>query len=139
MGKVTSYHKGDMLFETKVGNHIVASDVPGTPAWGGKDRAPTPPDFFIVSLGSCIAAFVVQYCQNVGIDSQDMSVDVDYDKSDKPVYLKNIRVTVYLPHADVKDRIEAIRRVSEHCTVHETISQIDHIDIEVLDRNAHAA
>lgn len=136
MGKVTSYHKGDMIFETNIGNHIITNDVPATPVWGGKDRAPTPPDLFIASLSSCVAAFVVQYCQNIGINSQDISVDVTYDKSDKPVFLKNIAVTVNLPHADVNDRMEAIRRVSEHCTVHETISQLENIAIEVRDQNS---
>jgi putative redox protein len=135
MGKITSYHKGDMLLETRVGNHTVVNDVPSTPAWGGKDRAPTPPDYLMVSLSSCVAAFVVQYCANSGINTQDMSVDVTFDKEEKPAFLKNIRVKVNLPHAEITDRKDAVRRVCEHCTVHETLTRLDRINIEVTDKN----
>ena len=133
MGKVTSYHKGEMLFETKVGDYTVISDVPPDPTWGGKGRAPTPPEYFIVSLSSCIAAFVVQYCKNSGINFDDMSVDVNFNKEEKPAYLKDISVQVYLPHAEVGEREEAIKRVCEHCTVHETLTRLEHISIQIID------
>jgi len=133
MSKVTSYYKGDMVFETRVGNHVVLNDVPANPAWGGKDRAPTPPDYFIVSISSCVAAFVVQYCTRAGISVQDMSVSVTYAKADKPVYLKDIVVTVKLPHAELADRLEALKKVCEHCTVHETINQLEQVGIVIED------
>ncbi|RKZ37282.1 MAG: hypothetical protein DRQ49_16470 [Gammaproteobacteria bacterium] len=135
MPKITSYHKGDMLFETKAGNHTILSDVPPSPEWGGKDRAPTPPEYFIVSLSSCIAAFIVQYADKVGINTQDMSVDVNFDKENKPAHLKNISVVINLPHAELKGREKAIQRVCEQCTVHETISRLEHIDVSVKDKN----
>ncbi len=136
MAKITSYHKGDMLFETQVGNHTIVNDVPLTPAWGGKDRAPTPPEYFVVSLSSCIAAFMVQYGNNTGINTQDISVDVTFDKEEKPAYLKNFSIVINLPHADVEKREEAIKRVCEHCTVHKTISLLGHIEISVVDKKA---
>ena len=135
MPKITSYHKGDMLFETKAGNHTILNDVPPSPEWGGKDRAPTPPEYFIVSLSSCIAAFIVQYADKAGINTQDMSVDVNFDKENKPAHLKNISVVINLPHAEVKGREKAIQRVCEQCTVHETISRLEHIDVSVKDKN----
>ncbi len=135
MGKITSYHKGDMLFETKAGNHTILNDVPLTPAWGGKDRAPTPPEYFIVSLSSCIAAFVVQYGEKSEMNTQDISVDVTFDKGDKPAHLKNINIVINLPHADVKKRKEAIKRVCKHCTVHETIIRLEHVEISVVDKS----
>ena len=56
MAKITTYYKGDMLFESKLGAHSVIIDVPA--GMGGKDRGPTPPEIFIASLGSCVGAFV---------------------------------------------------------------------------------
>jgi uncharacterized OsmC-like protein len=135
MAKITSYHKGDMLFESKAGNHTILNDVPPTPAWGGKDRAPTPPEYFIASLSSCIAAFVVQYAEKAGINTQDMSVEMSFDKEETPAHLKNLSVVVNLPHADVKEREQAIKRVCQHCTVHETIYRLGQIDISVVDKN----
>jgi uncharacterized OsmC-like protein len=65
-----------------------------------------------------------------------MSVDVLFDKEDKPAYLKNIKVQINLPSAEIQDRQEAIRRVCEHCTVHETLTRLVNIEIEVRDKTA---
>ena len=45
MGKISTYYKGDMLFESEMGNHKLVIDVP--PAMGGRDRGPTPPEVFV--------------------------------------------------------------------------------------------
>ena len=133
MATITTTYQGGMLFESKVGNHRVQVDVP--PEMGGADRAPTPPQFFIVSLGSCVAAFVATYCQQAGIDAQGLEVDVSFDKAENPTRLVNLKIKVKLPHADCQARKQALLRVAEHCPVHETIGTIDHITFEILDRS----
>jgi uncharacterized OsmC-like protein len=131
MGKITTYYKDDMLFETKMGQHSLLIDVPV--GMGGKDRGPTPPELFVASLGSCVAAFVAQYCGRSGIDLRDMTVDVTFDKAEDPTRLVNLKVQVNLPHGDCANREQAIRRVAEHCPVHETISTLEAIEIKVAD------
>jgi len=131
MGTVISTYKGDMLFETQAGNHTVLSDVPATPEWGGKDRAPTPPEFLMMSLSSCIAAFLVKYCKQVKINTDGLIVAVDYNKADKPVYLKDINVQISLPNAEIGTHKNALKRVCEHCVVHETLTHIDNISISI--------
>ncbi len=134
MGKISTVYKGDMLFESEIGKHRVLIDVPA--AMGGSDRAPTPPEIFVASLGSCVAAFVVQYCERNGTDAGDMRVDVSFDKVENPSRLINFKVTIVLPRADCKQRREALLRVAEHCIVHETISNMGEIELEVLDKTA---
>ena len=131
MGKVVSTHKGDMLFETRSGNHVILNDVPAAEDWGGSDRAPTPPEYLIMSLSSCIAAFLVKFCKQAGINSEGMSVEVNFEKADQPVYLKDINVLISLPNAVIGKHEEALKRVCEHCVVHETLTHIDHIDISI--------
>ena len=118
-----------MLFESEIGNHSIVIDVP--PSMGGTDRGPTPPQVFVASLGSCIGAFVANYCENVGIDTADMTVDVTFDKVEDPTRLVNLKVRVNMPHGDYKGRRKAILRVAEHCPVHETICNLEGIDIEL--------
>lgn len=132
MGKISTYYKGDMLFESEMGNHKLVIDVP--PAMGGRDRGPTPPEVFVASLGSCVAAFVAQYCERNGVNTADLSVDVAFDKADDPSRLVNLKVTVNLPHGECKQRKAALQRVAEHCPVHETISTLGGIEIEILDK-----
>ena len=92
MATITTTHKGEMLFESKIGRHAITMDVP--PDMGGADRAPTPPQFFVASLGACVAAFIASYCQQAGIDATDLSVDVSFDKAENPTRLVNLKVSV---------------------------------------------
>ena len=130
MAKITTFYKGDMLFESKIGNHSVTIDVPE--GMGGSDRGPMPPQLFVASLGSCIGAFVAQYCNNNGIDATDMTVDITFDKAYDPTRLVNLAATVKLPNGDCSKRIKAIERVAQHCPVKATIATMEGLDIEIL-------
>jgi len=129
MATVSTAYKGDMLFETQLGRHNVLIDVP--PSMGGNDRGPTPPEFFVASLGSCVAALVANYCNNASIDITDLSVDVEFDKAEDPTRLTNVKVLIHLPHADLNGRETAILRVAERCPVHETICSMDGVEISM--------
>jgi len=129
MAKITTHYKGDMLFGTKLGSHEILIDVPAS--MGGQDRGPTPPEFFVASLGSCIAAFVANYCIQSGIDATGMSVDVLFDKVDDPTRLVNLKVQVNLPLGELNGREKALLRVAEHCPVHETMCHLDGVEISL--------
>jgi putative redox protein len=121
-----------MLFETEVGGQHIVTDV--TPTMGGKGRAPTPPDLFVVSLGACVAAFVAHYCEQQGIDTRELTVETAYEKTDKPAFLTDFRVDVRLPHAECGDRHGAVQRVADHCIIHETLHHLKNLQISILDR-----
>ena len=129
MAQITTYYKGDMLFESKLGEHSVLIGVPLS--MGGADRGPTPPQLFIASLGACVGAFVANYCGKSGIDVSNMTVDVSFDKVEDPTRLVNLKVKVNLPNGDCEKRQRALLRVAEHCPVHETIATLEGINIEI--------
>jgi len=132
-----THYRGDMLFETEVGGQRIATDV--TPPMGGKGRAPTPPDLFVVSLGACVAAFVAHYCEQQGIDTRDLSVETAFEKAEQPVCLTNFRVDVRLPHAECGDREAAVQRVADHCIIHETLHHLKEVQIQIHGRKELAA
>ncbi len=132
MGTISTFFKGDMLFESVMGNHTLTIDVP--PAMDGKDRGPTPPEVFIASLGSCVGAFVASYCADRGIDATDMRVDVSFDKAENPARLVNLQVTIIMPYAECKNRRQALQRVAEHCPVHETIETMEGVEMKIIDK-----
>jgi len=129
MARLTTEYKGDMLFQTSVGTHSVLADVPE--AWGGKNRGLTPPQLLVTSIGACVGAVVANYCNKVGLDAEGMKVDVEFEKADDPVRLQDIEIFIELPNVDVTGREKAIKRVAEHCPVHETICSISRTDIHV--------
>lgn len=130
MAKITTFYKGDMLFESQIRDHSIIIDVPDS--MGGSDRGPMPPELFVASLGSCIGAFVAQYCENNGIDDTDMQVEMTFDKADDPTRLVDLKATVLLPKGDCKARVKAIERVAHFCPVHSTIKTMEDLHIEIL-------
>ncbi len=129
MATIRTHHKGDMLFETELGRHMLQVDVP--PDMGGSDRGPTPPQVFVASLGACVAALVANYCNKAKLSTEDLTVDVVYDKASDPTRLVDMQVKIDLPNADVSGREEAIKRVADRCPVHQTICTLEGVDIEV--------
>lgn len=134
MPRITTEYKGDMLFESKIDHHRVVIDVPES--MGGKDRGLMPPQLFIISLGSCVGAFVAKYAEQHGMDTKGLTVDVDFEKSEHPTRLTDIKVRIVLPEADCSERCrrEALRKVAEHCPVHETIETINKIDFDIVNQ-----
>ncbi len=133
MAKITTYYKGNMLFESQIGKHTLTIDVPES--MGGNDRGPMPPQVFVASLGSCIGAFVAQYCEHNGIDDTGMTVDITFDKAEDPTRLVNLKATVNLPQGECEKRVKAITRVAEHCPVHETIETMGAMEIKILGKD----
>lgn len=138
MTTITALYQDDGSIEAVMGEHRVIVDV--RPNMGGKGRGPTSTELFVASLGSCVAGFVAGYCSNAGLDATGLRVDVNYERSDEPTYLNDLEVVINLPNADVGDREKAIRRVAEHCPVHETVEyNLGVIDFEIRDRAELAA
>ena len=133
MPTITTTYKGEMLFETKKGEHTITIDVPDT--MGGKDRGPTPPQIFIASLGSCIGAFVAQYCENSGIDDSGMTVDLSFEKAEDPTRLVNLRAMIKLPKGECGRRVKAIEKVAGHCPVHATIQTMEELKMEIVGKD----
>ena len=131
MGKITTYLKEGMLFESQLGDHKVL--IEGPESWGGKNTAPPPPQFFMASIGSCVGVLVAHFCDTHQLDPSGMSVDVTYDSADHPTRFTNIKVTVNLPNARCGDECtrKALQSVAEHCPVHETITLLEDIQFEI--------
>jgi len=124
-------YEGQMLFSTTLGEHTVMVDSPLS--MGGADRAPTSPQLFVASLGSCIATFVLQYCLQTGINCEGLSVDVAFEPVGKPVRFEDFSVTINLPHGEVGERRQALERVVEQCPIHLTMEAFRGLEIEIND------
>jgi uncharacterized OsmC-like protein len=128
MATITTHHKGDLLFETQLGDHVLTTDV-------RNNQGPKPPEMFVASLGSCVGVLVADYCERAGINDDGLRVDVDYNWESKPSRLSDVKVTINLPHAELNGRAKAVKRVAEHCPVHQTICSLEGAAIEVNDKN----
>jgi len=124
MARIRTRHSGDLRFETELGDHVLVTDV-------RNNKGPKPPEIFVASLGACVGVLVADYCERVGIDAEGLAVDVDYEWASDPSRISDIKVTIDLPNAELNGRARAIKRVAEHCPVHQTICTLDGAAIEV--------
>jgi uncharacterized OsmC-like protein len=128
MTKLTTYYKGDMLFESEIGRHSLTIDVPA--GMGGSDRGPLPSQLFVAALGGCIGAFAAQYCEQHGISDKGMRVELSYDQADDPTRLVNLRATVVLPSSNCRRHVKASEQMIKYCPVYQTIRTMNDLDIE---------
>jgi uncharacterized OsmC-like protein len=124
MSKISAHLKSDSLFETQLGDHVLTTDPDGV-------EGPSPPEVLVASLGACVGILVADYCERTGIDTEGLSVDVEYDKASNPYRLAEFRVDINLPNGEIDGRTRAIARVAEHCPVHQTMCTLEGAEIRV--------
>ena len=126
-------HEGGMSSSINVRNHKVMVDVPV--AMGGQDKGPTPVDLLAGSLGSCVALYVARWCRDAGVPYEGLEVDVDYVHDRETHCVPVLSVRVRMPEQFPKEREEALLRVAQSCTIHNTLCTIPEITIEVAGEN----
>lgn len=134
MSKITTAYKGDMLFESQLGNHRVVIDMP--PRMGGKDRGPEPSELFIAALGSCIGGAVADHCKRLNFDTRAMTIDVTFNEVAHPTRLANLQVTIHLPHCVCAGQEQALLQSIEHCSIYASLDMRKGIQIELVDKQA---
>jgi uncharacterized OsmC-like protein len=131
MASIETLLRDDLTLEARIGDHVLEADVPES--MGGRGRAPLPPQIFIASLGTCVAAVVADYCRRHELDPAGLRVRTDFDQADQPKRLQNLRVHITLPNVECDDACSAavIARVAEHCPVHQTIASLEDVRFTV--------
>lgn len=132
MPKITTQYKGDMLFESNLGNHRLLIDAPSI--MGGKDRGPQPAMLFMTALAASIGADVADHCIRLGLDPREMRVDLQFNEVEHPTRLANLQVTIHLPHCACAGQEQVILHIAEHCLIYESLKQHSGIQIELVDR-----
>ena len=73
------------LAEAKMRNHFVITDVPVTD--GGEDSAPTPVEYLLTAIGSCVAVTLRMYADRRNWDVGEITVNVLQLKDEQGSYL----------------------------------------------------
>ncbi|MFC1520924.1 OsmC family protein [Elusimicrobiota bacterium] len=99
---------------------------------GGEDRAPSPAELLVGSLGACIAMVINRYCVAHKYDSEGINVSLTFELDKDPKRIKAITADVELPKNFPQDRRDAVKRVIETCPIHNTLHNPPQIDVEVV-------
>jgi putative redox protein len=124
--EVEILHLGDVKFEAVTRGHHVICDQPADN--GGADSGMTPPEFLLVSLGTCAGFYAAQYLKTRSLPTGGLSVKVIAEKASAPARLGSFRIEVNAPVLDSHHQAGILRAVKS-CLVHNTLVNTPAIDI----------
>src|SRR5215469_3152042 len=107
--EVEIHHLGDVKFEAVTRGHRVISDQP--PANGGSDSGMTPPEFLLVSLGTCAGFYAAQYLKTRALPTDGLYIKVVAEKAAQPARLGQFHIEVRTPELDAQHQAGVLRAV----------------------------
>jgi uncharacterized OsmC-like protein len=105
-------------FAASARGHRVLCDQPADNT--GSDSGMTPPEFLLVSLGTCAGFYAAQYLKARGLPAEGLEVKVSAEKAKQPARLGSFRIEVLAPSLDPQHEAGVLRAVKA-CLVHNTL------------------
>ena len=116
--EVKIQHLGNVKFEAIARGHRAVCDQP--PDNGGADAGMTPPEFLLVSLGTCAGFYAAQYLKLHTLPAEGLEINVSAEKAKAPARLGTFRIEVIAPGLDERHEAGVLRAVHA-CLIHNTL------------------
>jgi len=126
--KTVVRYLGNTRFEATARGHRVTCDQPVDNQ--GSDAGMTPPEFLLVSLGTCAGYYAAQYLKTRALDTDGLTVRVSAEKATQPARLASFVIEVEAPEVDAKYG-DGLMRAVKTCLIHNTLSHTAAIDLRV--------
>jgi len=97
----------------------VLSDQPA--GAGGENRAPSPFDLFLVSLGNCAGFFALRFCQQRELSTEGLALVLDSERNPETKRLDKISIRIQLPAGFPEKYRQAIIKATDQCAVKKAI------------------
>jgi ribosomal protein S12 methylthiotransferase accessory factor len=121
---------GNLKVEAAVGDFRVVTDQPETS--GGDNTAPSPTEYFLVSIATCSAYFALKFCRTRGIDYSTMRLKMGHEWDSEQKRYPRITIELTLPE-DFPDKYRtAIIKAMDQCVVKQHLHNPPEFDISVL-------
>ena len=106
---------GNLRVEAAVGDFSVVTDQPEKS--GGDNTAPSPTEYFLVSIATCSAYFALKFCRTRDIDYSDMRLKMEYEWDRDQKRYPTLTIELVLPK-DFPDKYRAaIIKAMDQCVV----------------------
>ena len=119
-------HLGNVKFEAVARGHRVITDQP--PANGGADEGMTPPEFLLVSLGTCAGFYAAEYLKTRSLPAEGLRIKVTAGKAKQPARLDRFLIEVNAPGLEPQHQAGILRAVKS-CLIHNTLLNRPALDI----------
>ena len=127
--ETTVRYLGSVQFEAECRGHKVYCDQPA--ANGGFDEGMTPPEFLLVSLGTCAGYYAAEYLNKNKLPAEALTVKVTADKVKPPARLDAFSIHIHAPGVDLSVHEAGLRAAVEKCLIHNTLKHSPSISVSV--------
>ncbi len=100
---------------------------------GGNDTAPSPFDLFWASLGTCAGYYVLQFCRDRGIPTEEIELNLRTHKNQEKKLVDRVQIEIKLPPAFPDKYRKAIIKAAETCTVKKHLKTPPAIETVIAD------
>ena len=130
----TSLRSGTRV-DVSAGNHTWISDEPTEK--GGQDLGPTPMQYLLGALGSCMSITLRLYCEHKGYALEGVDIELTSRKDKVEVDGKLVNRTIISPQVtilgDFDEDVQArLTQVAGRCPVHVALGQGIHFENETV-------
>lgn len=84
---------------------------------GGEGSAPAPFDLFLVSIATCAGIYVLSFCQNRNIPTEDLALTMRSEKNPETKRIERIVIEVHLPAGFPEKYTNAVIKSVNGCAV----------------------
>ena len=84
---------------------------------GGEGSAPSPFDYFLVSLATCAGYFIAAFCVERKIPTEGLSLSMTWDRNRETHLITKMRISVALPPGFPEKYKAAVIKAADQCTV----------------------
>ncbi len=84
---------------------------------GGEGGAPSPFDYFLVSLATCAGYFIAAFCVERKIPTEGLSLSMTWDRNRETHLITKMRISVALPPGFPEKYKAAVIKAADQCTV----------------------
>ncbi len=99
--------------------HTLMTDQP--PQGGGADSAPMPFEVFLASIGTCAGIYVLGFCRQRGIPTDDIRIVQRHDFNPVTGLATRVYLDIQLPPDFPEKYKAAVIRAAEQCKVKKTL------------------
>ena len=119
---------GGARVDADYGDFVIRTDQ--SPAGGGEGSAPTPFALFLVSIGTCAGIYVLNFCRQRGIPTEDIRIRQTMNRDAGTGMVSNVTLDILLPPGFPKKYAPALIRTAELCAVKKHIQNPPAFKIE---------
>jgi ribosomal protein S12 methylthiotransferase accessory factor len=108
----------------------VKTDQP--PAGGGADSAATPFETFLASIGTCAGIYIVGFCKQRGIATENIKIVQRHDVDPSSGMIRKVCLDIRLPSDFPEKYKSAVVRAAEQCKVKKQMAYPPTFEVSVI-------